>query len=222
MSTGAAAAGRGASAAAPRLDRPAAARAALLSAGLAPAVALRATVAGSAGGASTTAGMAFGGVLLALSLLSGWRPGAARPRGVAAHLVAGLAGAAVISAAPVLARLLGSATHPALVPAPGRGAAFLAFLAPGVVIVAGEEVLLRGALWEACTSAVAGARGEWLAICAGGLAFGLIHVPWYGWGAFPVDLAVGLWLGALRLAGGSVLVPATAHLGADAAMWWLL
>jgi hypothetical protein len=43
----------------------------------------------------------------------------------------------------------------------------------------------------------------------------------YGWTAVPLDLAVGVWLGGLRLATGGVAAPATAHALADLAYWWL-
>ena len=36
-----------------------------------------------------------------------------------------------------------------------------------------------------------------------------------------LDLAVGVWLGALRAVSGSVAVPAIAHTLADLAGWWL-
>jgi membrane protease YdiL (CAAX protease family) len=53
------------------------------------------------------------------------------------------------------------------------------------------------------------------------LAFALMHVPIYGWGVVPLDLAVGLALGGLRLATGTVLAPIAAHAVADLATWWL-
>jgi hypothetical protein len=48
-----------------------------------------------------------------------------------------------------------------------------------------------------------------------------MHVPLYGWGVVPVDLAAGVWLAGLRLAGGGVGAPVVAHLLADLAGWWL-
>jgi hypothetical protein len=49
-----------------------------------------------------------------------------------------------------------------------------------------------------------------------------MHVPLYGVGALPLDLAVGLLLGGLRIVSGSVLAPAIAHVLADIAGGWLL
>jgi membrane protease YdiL (CAAX protease family) len=84
-------------------------------------------------------------------------------------------------------------------------------------VAVAEEVLLRGALWEV-------AARRWglpaaLAVTTG--AFGLLHVPLYGWDALPLDLAVGLLLGGLRLAAGGWGAPAVAHTLADLAGWWL-
>jgi membrane protease YdiL (CAAX protease family) len=52
--------------------------------------------------------------------------------------------------------------------------------------------------------------------------FALIHLPLYGVGALPLDLAVGLLLGGLRIISGGVLAPAIAHVIADLAGGWLL
>jgi hypothetical protein len=46
-------------------------------------------------------------------------------------------------------------------------------------------------------------------------------VPLYGWGAVPLDLAVGVWLGGLRLVTGGWAAPAVAHTFADLAAGWL-
>ena len=46
--------------------------------------------------------------------------------------------------------------------------------------------------------------------------------PLYGVGALPLDLAVGLLLGGLRIVSGGVLAPAIAHVIADLAGGWLL
>ncbi len=61
-----------------------------------------------------------------------------------------------------------------------------------------------------------------LALLAGlGGAVGLLHVPLYGWTALPLDLAVGLLLGGLRMAAGGWGAQAVAHPVADLAGWWL-
>lgn len=192
-------------------------KAVLLGAGLALALALRVEVSGG-DGTSLEGGIAFAGVAIGLSLLAGWRPIA---RGRAISVLAGIVGAAVLCAWPVAERL-GGGPHAALTVAAGSRSAFAAFTLGTLVVVTGEEVLIRGALWQACSRALGGAPGDWLAIAAGAIAFALIHVPWYGWGILPLDVAVGLWLGALRLATGGLTAPWTAHTGADLATWWLL
>ena len=53
------------------------------------------------------------------------------------------------------------------------------------------------------------------------VAFALMHVPVYGWHVVPLDLAVGVVLGGLRLATRSVAAPAAAHAVADLATWWI-
>jgi membrane protease YdiL (CAAX protease family) len=94
------------------------------------------------------------------------------------------------------------------------------FVAWGIVtalVVTGEEVLLRGALFRT----IDGAAGPLAAVLVTGLAFALMHVPLYGWGVVPLDLGVGIVLGGLRLASGGVAAPAVAHLLADLSTWWL-
>jgi membrane protease YdiL (CAAX protease family) len=86
-----------------------------------------------------------------------------------------------------------------------------------VLISIAEEALLRGALMDA----VIPWGGELAAVTVAAIAFALLHVPMYGWTAVPLDLAVGVWLGGLRLATGGVAAPATAHALADLAYWWL-
>ncbi|MQA64109.1 MAG: CPBP family intramembrane metalloprotease, partial [Actinophytocola sp.] len=58
-----------------------------------------------------------------------------------------------------------------------------------------------------------------IGVCA--VVFALLHVPLYGWWIVPLDLAVGVFLGALRWVSGSVVAPATAHVLANLAGWWL-
>jgi len=48
-----------------------------------------------------------------------------------------------------------------------------------------------------------------------------VHVPLYGVGALPLDAAVGLLLGGLRLLTGGWVAPAAAHALADVAGGWL-
>jgi len=86
-----------------------------------------------------------------------------------------------------------------------------------VVVAVTEEALLRGSLFRAIEQRA----GVAAAIAVTSVAFGLLHAPIYGWGVVPLDIAVGVWLGALRAVTGTVAAPAVAHALADLAGWWL-
>jgi membrane protease YdiL (CAAX protease family) len=179
--------------------------AALGFAGLAAAVLLRVQVAGAARAQSVAGGLAFGIVLCVLAGCTGFR----RPGLSVRALAAGVAGAAVLCLPPLIHKLAAGTAPPA---APGVDWAGVV----GLVAVA-EEILLRGALYERLRRW----RGEIVAIGTTAVAFALLHVPLYGWHALTLDLAVGVWLGALRAVAGSVTAPAVAHTVADLAGWWL-
>jgi membrane protease YdiL (CAAX protease family) len=101
---------------------------------------------------------------------------------------------------------------------PLRPAAALAPWALVTVVVAtAEELVLRGALFDALEDGL----GPAAALAGTTLAFALLHVPLYGWHVVPLDLGVGLVLGGLRLLSGGVGAPAIAHTLADLATWWL-
>ena len=153
------------------------------------------------------AGSALGIALLAVAVAAGWRP--ALPR--VGPLLLGTLGGLALIAIPRLA-------HP-LVPAGigMRPEPFLAWGAVTAVVVLGEEVLLRGALF----GAVDEGAGPLVAVMVTSLAFSLMHVPLYGWQVVPLDLGVGVFLGGLRLATGGVAAAAVAHLLADLSTWWL-
>ena len=85
------------------------------------------------------------------------------------------------------------------------------------MVVAGEEALLRGALFGALERFA----GPVAAVAVTSLAFALMHVPLYGWQVIPLDLGVGVWLAGLRLATGGVAAPALAHGIADLSTWWI-
>jgi len=183
-----------------------AARSGLLLAGLAGAVGLRAAAGGDRVAASTPAALLFVGALLALAGAAGWRPGTLRAR----HVAAGVLGAAVLVGAWWLGA--GARLHPTV------GVATLAWWSPVVVAVAvAEEALLRGALFTALQEW----RGPQVALAVTSVAFAVMHIPLYGVGAVPLDLAVGLWLGGLRLVTGTWTAPAVAHALADLAGGWL-
>jgi membrane protease YdiL (CAAX protease family) len=154
------------------------------------------------------AGLAFAAALLALAAGAGWRAG--RPRAAPAFL--GAAGGAVL----VLAWLT---AHPGMPIDLASMNAAIAIWTPVVAVVAvAEEVVLRGVLFDA----VRDWGGDGWALVATTVLFALIHLPLYGIGSLPLDLAVGLLLGGLRVVSGGVLAPAIAHVVADLAGGWLL
>lgn len=134
-------------------------------------------------------------------------------RSLARQVVAGVGGAAVLCLGPLLAGsgVLGGRLALGVLPAPTW--------AVGVVAVAvTEEAVFRGALFHLLAAArLSSMAASLVAACA----FAVVHVPLYGWGVVPLDLAVGLWLGGLRLATNGLVAPATAHAVADLAAWWL-
>jgi membrane protease YdiL (CAAX protease family) len=177
--------------------------------GLTGAVVVRLAVAGSAGVSSVSAGLVFGALVLGLAVLPGVRAAFA-PGPVRVQLVIGLAGSAVLCAVPLAVHLR--------TPGGALPVAHLPLWAAVVTVVAvAEEVLLRGVLWSAAEQW----RGTTGALSVTTAAFGLLHVPLYGWEALPLDLAVGLFLGGLRMAAGGWGSAAVAHTVADLAGWWL-
>ncbi len=172
------------------------------------AVALRGTIGGAQAAASLPAALVFALALGTLAAATGWRP--AVPSRAAITL--GVAGGAALVTAWLTARGV-AGIH--LAPA----STAMAFWTPTVAVVAiAEEVALRGALFDA----VRAAGGDGWALAASTLLFALIHLPLYGVGALPLDLAAGLLLGGLRIVSGGVLAPAIAHVIADLAGGWLL
>ena len=172
-------------------------------------MALRLAIAGRAGNASPAAGAVFAASLLVLAAAAGWRPG--RPSLRSAGI--GLAGGALLLAVPVALRL--AAPSPFIVAGPAGG--FPLWAAVMTLIAVAEEALLRGALMGALLRTT---HAE-TAVAVAAVAFALLHVPLYGWSVVPLDLAVGAWLGGLRLLSGGASAPAVAHLVADVATWWM-
>jgi membrane protease YdiL (CAAX protease family) len=163
-------------------------------------------------------GAAFGLALGALALVGAGGAGTGRRpshRGVLVSVGAGAAfGLMLVALAWTGAALGGSMFVPGL----GRPAApFLPWVVITVLVASAEEALLRGRLFDA----IRRDGGVVAALLGTTLAFALLHVPLYGWNVVPLDLAVGLALGGLRLATGGVVAPATAHTVADLATWWL-
>ena len=168
---------------------------------------LRAAANGPGSASAFAAGSAFGAATLGLAWLDEWRP--SRPS--AGGLAIGAAGGLVLIGLP---ELLGPSAAHALGMRPQP---FAAWALITLLVAAGEEVLLRGAALDAIESAF----GLPAAIGLSSLAFALIHVPLYGWGVVPLDLAAGVWLAGLRLTSGGLTAPIAAHALADLASWWL-
>ena len=201
-------------AAQPRRSVAAAARAGILLAGLAAAMALRAGTGGAAGFSSQPAAVLFASVLVGLALLSGWRPGNASRKAVVRGGSLGLGGALLLCALPLAHRLSVGVPE---VPRPAW-AALLTWSLATVCVAFAEEVLLRGALFDSVREAGA---GDVAAVAVAAVAFALLHLPMYGLAALPLDLGVGVLLGCLRVASGGVVAPATTHAAADLALWWV-
>jgi membrane protease YdiL (CAAX protease family) len=155
--------------------------------------------------AGFVAGAAFGGLLIVGSRRLGWS--VQRPPTLA--LLLGLLGGVLLVALPRALRPE-TALFVGMRPQP-----FVVWVAVTVAVAVGEEVLLRGVLFDATNAAA----GPWAAVALTSVAFALLHVPLYGWAVVPLDLAVGVCLAGLKLVTGSVAAPAVAHVVADLATW---
>ena len=164
-----------------------------------------------AGADGLVVGVAFGTVLVAIALAGGWRPGLPRAGSVGRSVAMGLAAAGALIAIAAVARARGPWIP--LDPA----AALLSWAQVTILVATAEELVLRGALFDAAEEAV-GTAG---AVAVAAVAFALLHVPLYGWAVVPLDLGVGVLLGGLRILTGGVTAPAIAHAVADLAAWWL-
>lgn len=169
------------------------------------AVAVRAALTGPPGsGASLWPGVLFGVVLAAAAITVG-----TATRVGARVVVVGVV-ATVVLVVPALMFSSARASLPL--------AWFPGWMAATVLVAPAEEAFLRGVLYDALAR-------RWnvdVAIVVAAVAFGLMHVPLYGWHALPLDTAVGVVLGVARLASGTWVAPAIAHTGADVAGWWML
>ena len=163
-----------------------------------------ATVQGAAG--AVAIGLVFGLGLLGVGLAGGWRMVPERRSSV----VVGIAGGAI---------LVGTGARDAVGPAPwlAPATAFAPWAAVTILVATAEEIVLRGALFDALDVSL----GTVAAVLVTSVVFALMHVPLYGWHVVPLDLGVGLWLAGLRLATGGIAAPPFAHAIADLATWWL-
>jgi len=182
-------------------------QAALLAAGFALAVGLRVAIGSPHVAQSAPAGLAFAVCLIALGLASKPHPTTLLTRRALA--VGAFGGLALCLPAAVVVAFHGHS------PVSANGYASWALVVSVVAIA--EEFFLRGALFDAVTAW----RGPSAAVIVSAIAFALLHVPLYGWHVLLLDLAVGLWLGSLRLAARTWTAPAAAHTLADLLAWWL-
>jgi membrane protease YdiL (CAAX protease family) len=79
-----------------------------------------------------------------------------------------------------------------------------------VLAAVAEEAFFRRAVYGFLHRWGAGA-----AVAGAAILFAVIHVPFYGWGALPIDLAAGLLLGWQRYATGTWTSPALTHVLAN-------
>lgn len=175
-------------------------------AGLTVALALRVVIAGPAGARSVPAGVVFGVALLVVAAAIGFRAPAPTWR----QLGWGVAGAVVLCVPAAVAQL-------GVAPVTTPVGVWPTWAAVVTLVAVTEELLLRGALFDVVTRW----RGDLAAIAVTTVAFGLLHVPLYGWAVLPLDVAVGVFLGVLRVVSGSWTAPAVTHVLADLAGWWL-
>ena len=182
-------------------------RAAWITLGLAVVVGARwaATVAGAS---PYLVGALFGLAFLVLARAGGMRVSVPAP---SAWLI-GLAGSVVLV---VLAIGASSLAGQPLRAVPKTDFALWAVIT--IVVASAEELVLRGALFNALRDS----GGLLVAVVVTSAAFALMHVPLYGWHVVPLDLGVGVFLAGLRVASGSVAAPAVAHVVADLATWWV-
>jgi membrane protease YdiL (CAAX protease family) len=171
------------------------------------ALAIRVTVGGRPAGASIPAALLFSAALTTIAVAAGWRP----QRPTLKSVVVGAVGALVLCGPPILAAAQGAEW--------GHGAAstFPSWAVVVAAVAITEEIMLRGVIHDA----IARTSGAAAAISVTAVLFALMHVPLYGWTSFGLNLAVGGWLGVLRLVSGGVTAPAVAHTLADWAAWWL-
>jgi membrane protease YdiL (CAAX protease family) len=179
-------------------------RSLLALAGLAGLVALRWSVGGLDPVDRLTPGLVFGAGLLVLARATGWRY--RRPTAFAV-------GVGVLGGAVLVALAVATAGGRHWVPA----AAAVPWAVITILVASSEELLLRGVVFGDLSRRF----GIGAAVLVTSVAFALLHVPFYGWRAAPLDLGVGVVLAGLRLAGGSVAAPALAHVLADLATWWV-
>ncbi|MEA2508957.1 MAG: Type prenyl endopeptidase Rce1-like [Actinomycetota bacterium] len=115
----------------------------------------------------------------------------------------GLGGRVVL---PLVIGVLAIAGARFMLAAPSATRATVAGLALTLLAAIAEEALFRGLMFARLLP-----HGRYLAIAASAGAFALVHVPFYGLSALPVDLGAGLLFAWQRSESGSWSVPAATH-----------
>jgi membrane protease YdiL (CAAX protease family) len=177
----------------------------LLVGGLALAVAVRMAIGGVLIKQSAIAGLCFGGLLAIMATAAGTKIDTTKK-----SVFIGIAGGAVLCLPALLAGNRGAALLP-----PHQ---FFIWAAVVAFVAVCEEWFLRGTLY----SALEPTGGKAAAIVVPAICFALLHLPLYGVSSLPLNLAVGIYLGVLRLYTGTWAAPAAAHVTADLAAWWLV
>lgn len=191
----------------------------LLALGVTGSVCLRVLVSGWTGAASSTGGLVFTAALLGAGRLVS----AATTRGELERagddpakplwsMFIAVAATLLLAGVP-LAVHLRTGGHPLPVTALPAWAAVVALVATS------EEWVFRGVGWRLLGAVDRWGQAPRIVILA--VAFALMHVPFYGWRAVPVDFAAGLVLGFVRAVTGRWQACAATHLLADLAGWWL-
>lgn len=187
----------------------------LLLVGFAAAAGIRCALGGAEVARSRPAGLVFALALAVLAVVGGSPRSPHRRshprRRLWLGVGAGVAGALVLCL-PAVSTALADTTPLGGGPRVG----FLGWAAVVAVVATAEEVFLRGTLFRLLEP-----FGVVPAIGIPAVAFALLHVPLYGWGAAPLDLAVGVWLGALRATTGTWVAPGVTHVLADWVTWTL-
>ncbi|TMF15670.1 MAG: CPBP family intramembrane metalloprotease [Chloroflexi bacterium] len=180
---------------------------ALLVIGIAAAALLRAVTGGADAAASKPAALVFAAALFVLVRTAGWRADKWR----AVDVAVGIGGAALL-----LGAWLANGGHLWLL-APQHAADLAVWSLVVTAVAVTEEFALRGALFAALVRW----NGVSTAVAVTSVVFALIHVPLYGWQAVPLDCAVGVLLGGLRVLTGGVAAPALAHALTDLVAGWV-
>lgn len=152
---------------------------------------------------SASAGLLFAACLMVLSLCYG-----VKVKSSLKNVSIGLAGGLFLCLPVVLQSINGISA---------RSGNFIPWSLVIIVVAFAEEMFFRGVLFDAISKSL----NSYAAVLITSVLFALLHLPLYGWRSLPLDFAVGIWLGCLRLVSGSFISPAISHIIADLLAWWI-